>query len=126
MADQALGLHTVIYTLVDGQLLTRATSCTVEHASNSPAVKTVVLGFAGVTPGAPMANVTIECALPADDMELNPTPKLRLNTVVELGVIISGRQSIASGFLTKVNYKHGVDENAVQSIEGIFRMSDFE
>lgn len=126
MADFTPGLHTVIYCLVDGLLFTRETSITIEQVSGSSDVKTVALGYSGVTPGSAMCTVTIENSLPADDMEYNPTPLLRTNAVVELGAIVSGRQMVAKGFLKKVNYKHGVDENAVQSIEGTFRMSDFE
>ncbi len=126
MADVTPGNHTVIYCMIDGQLLNRATSISIEQSSNSPDVKTINLGWSGVTPGSPMATVTIECSLPAEDMEYNPTPKLRTNANIELGIVISGRQSAAKGVLKKVNYKQGVDENAVQSIEGTFRMADFE
>lgn len=126
MADQNLALHSAIFCLVDGQLFTRETSFTLEQKSNSTPVKTVPLGFSGVTPGAAMAEATIENSLPADDMEYNPSATIRLNAVIELGVIVSGRQMVAKGFVTGVTYKHGVDENAVQSITGIFKYSDFE
>jgi hypothetical protein len=126
MADQVLGLHTAIYCLVDGMLFTRETSITIEQASNSTDVDTVPLGFSGVTPGSAKATVTIENSLPEEDMEYNPTPVIRANAVIELGVIISNRQMVAKGFLKKVNYKHGVNQNAVQSIEGTFRMADFQ
>lgn len=98
MADFTPGLHTVIYCLVDGLLFTRETSITgIEQVSGSSDVKTVALGYSGVTPGSAMCTVTIENSLPADDMEYNPTPLLRTNAVVELGAIVSGRQMVGEG-----------------------------
>ena len=113
--------------LVDGLFLTQESSVTVARATNSQAVNTVALGYAGESPGAPMVEITVRNAVPSADFELNPGKFMKKMQEVELGILgPGGKQLTARGFIISDNFQHAV--NSESSLEFSFRgkMKDWE
>jgi len=113
--------------LVDGLFLTQESSVTVARATNSQAVNTVALGYAGESPGAAMVEITVRNAVPSADFELNPGKFMKKMQEVELGILgPGGKQLTARGFIISDNFQHAV--NSESSLEFSFRgkMKDWE
>ena len=106
--------------LVDGLFLTQESSVTVARSTNSQAVNTVALGYAGESPGAPMVEITVRNAVPSADFELNPGKFMKKMQEVEIGVLgPGGKQLTARGFIISDNFQHAV--NAEATLEFHFR-----
>ena len=106
--------------LVEGLFLTQESSVTVARTTNSQAVNTVALGYAGESPGAAMVEITISSAVPSADFELNPGKFMKRNQEVEIGILgPGGKQLTARGFIISDNFQHAV--NSASSLEFQFR-----
>ena len=106
--------------LVDGLFLTQESSVQVQRATNSQAVNTVALGYAGETPGAPMVEITVSSAVPSADFELNPGKFMKRLQECEIGILgPGGKQLTARGFIISDNFQHAV--NSASSLEFSFR-----
>lgn len=121
-----LQLYSNCYVTVDGKLLTQENSVTVEKKSGLNPVFTVATGFAGMTQGATTCEVSIENAVPSSDFELNPDPYMRTGAVVEVGIIMAGRQTVIKGFITDTTYSHSVNDSSKLSMKLLCRFEDFE
>lgn len=93
----------------NGQLLSEESSVTIRRMSGAQQVKTVAKGFAGMSPGSPMIEVTVSNAVPSSDFELNPGQTIQQNEVGELTVFAAGRTLTTKGFIIDDNFSHAVD-----------------
>lgn len=106
--------------LVDGLFLTQESSVQVQRTTNSQAVNTVALGYAGESPGAPMVEITVSSAVPSADFELNPGKFMKRLQECEIGILgPGGKQLTARGFIISDNFQHAV--NSASSLEFSFR-----
>lgn len=113
--------------LINGLLLAQESSVTVARSTNSQAVNTVMLGYAGESPGAKMVEITVRNAVPSADFELNPGKFMIRLEEVEVGILgPGGKQLTARGFIISDNFQHAV--NSESSLEFSFRgkMKDWE
>lgn len=94
---------------VNGTVLSQESSVTVKRTSNSQAVKTVALGYAGESDGAVMTEITISNAVPSVDFELDPGQFINLVEEVEISIFAAGRTMTVSGFIIDDNFSHAVD-----------------
>lgn len=94
----------------NGSLLAEEASVTIKRASNAQIVKTVAKGFAGLSQGAPMCNVSISNAVPSAGFEMDPGDFINQNLVGQLTVIIGDSlQGTANCFITDDTFSHAVD-----------------
>jgi hypothetical protein len=121
-----LTLYSNAYVTVEGKLLTQESSVSVEKKSGLNPVYTVAEGLAGMSQGASTAEISIDNAVPSADFEFNPDAFMRTGAVVEIGVIMAGRQSVFKGFITDATYSHSVNDASKLSMKLLCRFSDFE
>lgn len=118
-------LYSSAYVTIDGKLLTEETSVTVDKKSGLNPVLTVAKGFAGMSQGAAMAEISIENAVPAADFEFNPDQYMRTGAIVEVGVLMATRQTVFKGFITEGTYSHAVNKEGTLSIKITASFEDF-
>ncbi len=119
-------LYSNAFVTFDGKLLVQEAQVTVEKKSGLNPVFTVALGLAGMTQGASTVEITIEEAVPSADFEINPDPYMRTGQVVEVGIIMGGRQSVHKCFLTDATFSHGTNDASKVSMKFLGRFADFE
>lgn len=102
---------------IDGQLLAEEASVTVKRTTAAQIVKTVAKGFAGVSPGAAMIEVSVENAVPADNFELNPQKYMTGLDVAELTIFAANSTLTSKGFILSDNFSHAVDTQSKLSFE---------
>lgn len=123
---QGVQLYSGAYVFVAGALLSQNVSVTVEKKNNGNPIFTLGSGFAGLSLGAGVAEVTIENAVPVKDFEFNPDSYMRTGAVVEIGIVMAARQTVFKGFLQQATYSYAIGDNAKLSIKLICRYEDFE
>jgi hypothetical protein len=97
--------------LWNGAILSEEASVSIKRASNAQVVKTVAKGFAGMSQGAAMVNISISNAVPSSGFEMDPGDLIMNNLIGQLTVIL-GDYSLsltANGFITDDNFSHAVD-----------------
>lgn len=95
----------------NGSALAEEASVTIKRASNAQIVKTVLKGFAGMSQGAPMVNVSISNAVPSAGFEMDPGDFIMNNLIGQLTIILGdySLQLTANGYITDDNFSHAVD-----------------
>lgn len=125
-SDQNLQIYSNAYVSIDGAPLTNEASLTLEKKGRHQEITTLAAGFAGISLGAPVCEVTIESAIPASDFDVNPDFYLRVGEPREIGVVIAGRQTVFKGFITDATYSHSVNKEAQLHLKMLCRYADFE
>lgn len=120
-----LDLYSSMYISVDGTTLVQETSITVEMDSGLKEIITSALGLAGMSQGAPKVEVTVENAVPSADFEYMPDEVMLTGKVVEIGIVVAGRQMLLKGFITKGTLKHSANEASSLSFTATCRFSKF-
>jgi hypothetical protein len=97
--------------LWNGNLLSEEASVTLKRASNAQIVKTVAKGFAGMSKGAVMVNISVSNAVPSAGFELDPGDFIMDNLVGQITLILGdySLELTANGFITDDNFSHAVD-----------------
>lgn len=119
-------LYTLAYVTINGALLTEHASVTVNRASNAQPVMTVAKGFAGVSPGAPTVKIQVKNAVPAADFEFNGGQHISTLELVEVGLIVAGKQLVAKGFIMEDTFQHSVNSESNYDFDVLAGMADFE
>lgn len=120
-------LYSLAYVLVEGMLLAQEGSVSVNRTTNSQAVNTVALGYAGESPGAPMVEIDVKNAVPAADFELNPGKFMKSMKEVEIGVLgPGGKQMTARGFIISDTFEHSVGAESTLSFKFRGKFKDWE
>lgn len=122
----AIQLYSNAYVTIDGRLLTEEAAVTVDKNSGLNPVFTSAKGFSGMSQGAATAEISVDNAVPSADFEFNPDPYMRTGSVVEVGVIMAGRQSVFKGFITNASYSHSVNQESKLSFKIMCGFEDFE
>lgn len=121
-----LQLYATGFVSVDSKILMEETAMSLTKKSGLNPVFTVAKGFAGMSQGATTVEIQIDGAVPSSDFEFMPDQYMRLGTVVDVTVVMAGRQSVHKGFITEANYSHSVNEASKLSMTILAQFSDFE
>lgn len=121
-----LELYSNAYVIVNGTLWAQVASVSIEKKSGSTPQYTLHSGFAGLSQGAGVVEITIDSAVPSKDFEFNPDPQIRTGETIEIGVAMAGRQSVFKGFITDATYSHSVNDSSKLSMKMICRYGEFE
>lgn len=105
----ALQRYTDVSVYVNGRLLIESTSISVNRKSGSQPVNTQAKGFAGMSPGSPMMEITIENAVPSADFELDAGSFIRNMDVNEFMFFAAGKSLTTNGFFTDDSFSGAVD-----------------
>lgn len=119
-------LYSLAYVTIDGALLTEHASVSVKRSTASQAVTTVLKGYAGESPGAPMVEIDVKNAVPSADFEFNPGPFMKKLKQVEIGVLVAGKKMIARGFIISDNFSHAVNGEAALDFQFRGSFVDYE
>lgn len=105
-----LALYAPLYVTVNGTLLLQELSFVMNRTTNSQPVATVALGYAGESPGAAMADIDVDNAVPAAGIEFDAGNFMAALIPVEVACIgPGGKQCAVKGFIIKDTIKHSVN-----------------
>lgn len=121
-----LQLYSSAYVFVAGALLTQESSVTVDKNPGLNLVYTTVVGLAGASQGASVAEITVDNAVPSADFELNPDQFMATGAVVEVKVQMASRTSVFTGFIMGATYSHSVNDSSKLTMKFTCRFAPFE
>lgn len=85
----------------------------IKRISGAQVQKTVLKGFAGMSPGSPMAEITVKNGIPAAGFEVTTIGRdMNELRVVEFTFFAAGKSLTTKGFVTEDNTTHGTDKPA--------------
>lgn len=112
---QQYGLY---FVTVNGPLLVQEQDVTVDRDTHATQVATVPLGFAGVSPGAAMCEISVTNAVPQAGFEFDAGPNLASLAPADVFVIGPGSKTLKGQVIIhKDNTSHGVNKAAVYSFQ---------
>ncbi len=114
------------FVTVNGRLLAEEASVTLTKNSGLNPVFTVAKGFAGMSQGAGTLEIDIESAVPSADFEFAPDAFIKSGSVIEVGVIMANRQTVAKGFIMSASYSHSVNAESKLSMKIMAGLEPFE
>lgn len=94
---------------VEGIPVMQAVSFSVDYETNNNPVRTIALGFAGITPGPGETAVTIESAVPRTGFEINYHKWAKERKAIEVLGYRGGSSISVKGFIKTVGEKIGTD-----------------
>lgn len=112
----ALGNYTQGQIFIEGALCAEEVTFSTSFKTNNQDVITQAKGFAGVTPGAGMTDVTIEEAIPRAGFELDFYKWAKNRTAIEIVGWRGSKKLTIKGFIDGIDEKHGVNTNSIASI----------
>lgn len=119
-------LYSLVYVKMNGALLTQEASVSARRMTNAQVIKTVALGFAGMSPGAPMMELDISNAIPAADFEFDAGPAMLSLQTVEICLEAAGKQMISKFFITEDNTQHAVDSPTKYDFKCVGRFGNWQ
>ena len=120
-------LYSLAFCLVDGMLLAQEGQLSVNRSTNSQAVNTVALGYAGESPGAAMVEIDVKNAVPSADFEMNPGKFMKSLKECEIGILgPGGKQLTARGFIISDTFEHSVNAESSLSFKFRGKFKDWE
>jgi hypothetical protein len=118
------------FVFANGKLLLQAASVTLQKKANSSPQNTLHKGFAGQSKGAGVIEVTIDNAVPVDDIEFVggalPDYWVQSGEPIEIGIVMGSRTTRLRGFIDEASYSHSTNDAARVSIHLIGRLEAFE
>lgn len=125
MATTNLQQYAFFTSYIDGALLSEATSVSIARDSKASQVDTITKGFSGMSPGAAMMSVSLECAIPTAGIEYNPGKVIKGVTVVDITIAGAGKTLSTKGFITKDDISYSVNGEAKIKIEAVCEYADW-
>lgn len=108
--------YTLAFVTLSGTLLAQEQDVTVRRATNSQAVSTVPLGYAGESPGAAMVDIDVQNAVPATGFEFNAGQNMISLTPSKVFIIGPNNQQLKCTVqIIQDTFRHGVNNPAVYS-----------
>lgn len=116
----ALTVYSIGEVYVNGRYLAQEASMQFSRKTNSQAVLTVALGYAGESPGAPMCEVDVTNAVPSAGFELDAgafmgsTGGGAQNALqpVQFTLFVAGKTLVFNGFIIEDSFSHAVNSEA--------------
>lgn len=106
-----LGLYSILVGVVGGNLLAQEQEIDFSRTANAQQVDTVILGFAGMSPGSPMLEVDVNNAAPQGGLEFDAGPYILALGLVPVQVIGPGGKVMkGDAFIISDNGRHGVNQ----------------
>ena len=120
-------LYALAYVEIDGVLQLEEADVTVNRDPKVLPQYTVAKRLAGVSPGAGETMIDVQSAVPVGGFETNPG-KYFVDGPKKCQIrIVAGQQSLTTdGWITKDNFRHGVNKEATISFSGIFELADWQ
>ena len=120
-------LYTIMLGVLNGTLLAEEQEIDFKRTANAVQVDTVLKGFAGLSPGAPMLEVDITNAMPQGGFEFDAGPYIASLTPVAIQVIGPGGKVMkGDAFIVEDQGKHGVGQQARYSMRIITSLKQFK
>lgn len=101
------------------KLLTENGAVTLNWSSGVQRVKTLVKGFAGISPGSAMVEFTIDNAVPALGLEWDPTQYAGDGIECEFTVFMASSTVSFKGYVETIDYSQSTDGEAKLSVKGV-------
>lgn len=106
-------VYSLLYAIVNGNLLIEEASCTVNRQTRSQEVNTGPKGYAGESPGAMMMEVDIMSAVPAIGIEFDAYAAMSGLIPTEIGIMGPGGKTLKQkGFIIADTIKHAVNSES--------------
>ena len=102
---------------IQGALLLEATSVTVDRKTGAQPQLTLAGGFTGMSPGAPMIEISFANAVPAIGMEFDPGKVMKLLMTTAFTVFAANRSLTTTGFITEDSFKKAANSEAALDIK---------
>jgi hypothetical protein len=122
----ALAVYSIGEIVVGGKFLSNEASMAITRRTNSQAVLTVALGYAGESPGAPMTEVEVTNCVPSAGFEMDPGQymgdgapggqQVGLQSV-QFTVFAATQRLVFNGFIVEDNFSHAVNSEAKLSFK---------
>lgn len=122
----ALQKYTNALVLINGSLLTEESSVSIDKKSGLNPVHTTNRGFAGVSQGAAEMTIKIDNAVPSADFEYLPDGDMFAGAIIEVCVLMAGKQTVAKGFIMDAGYSHSVNSEGKLSFTIMCEPAEFE
>ncbi len=121
----ATNLYAIGEIYINSKLCAQEASMTFSRKTNSQAVLTVALGYAGESPGAPMCEVEVTSAVPAAGYEIDPGDFMGSTgddqttglQVVKFTLFVAGQTLAFKGFIIEDSFSHAVNSEAKLSFK---------
>jgi len=109
----SLKQYTLLFGVANGSLLAEEQEIDMTRTTNSQPVSTVLNGYSGESPGAPMQEVDIQNAVPAAGFEFDAGKYMLGLIPVSIQVIgPGGKSNKGQGFIIQDSVRHGVNQEA--------------
>jgi len=112
----AAELYTNAAVYIEGALLLQATSVSITRRTNAQTQLTMALGFAGMSPGAPILEITFSNAVPAAEMEYDAGDVMEALGTQAFTIFAGNRSLTTTGFVTEDTFKKAVNSEAALDI----------
>lgn len=122
----AAELYTNAALYINGAMMLQSVSVQISRKTNAQPQLTLAKGWAGMSPGAPMLEVTFSNAVPAAGMEYDPGAVMAaLGT--EAFTIFAGNASLTTtGFVTEDTFKKAVNSEASHDITMMCEFAEWQ
>ena len=111
---------------MNGALLLEELKFSMSRTTNSQAVTTVAKGYAGESPGGPMAEIDVDNAIPAAGMEFDAGPFMASLTPIEVACIgPGGKRCKVKGFPIGDTIEHATNQPGAYRFKMRAPMSQF-
>jgi hypothetical protein len=108
--------YSLLFETINGTLLAQEQDITVRRTTNSQAVNTVPIGYAGESPGAAMCELDVQNAVPAAGFEYNAGQNMISLTPVKAFTLGPGGQQLKfTGQIISDTLRHGVNNPVTYS-----------
>lgn len=121
-------LYALAYVEIDGVLQLEEADVTVNRDPKLLPQYTVAKRLAGVSPGAGETMIDVTSAVPVGGFEFDPGSKFAQEGPKKVQIrIVAGLQSLTTdGWITKDNFRHGVNKEATITFSGIFELASWQ
>lgn len=102
---------------IRSSMLTEEASITLDRQSGAQRVFTVPKGFAGVSPGARLMELTVDNAVPSTGFEYDPGDDMEGFIEVPLTIYAAGKTLTTTGYVESDSFKHAVNSEAMQGLK---------
>jgi hypothetical protein len=113
----AAELYTNAAVYIQGALLLQATSVTIDRKTGAQPQLTLAGGFVGMSPGAPMMEISFANAVPSAGMEFDPGEFMKLLSTTAFTIFAGNRSLTTTGFVTEDSFKKAANSEAVLDIK---------
>ena len=121
-----LQLYSIMFFSGDGTLLAEEQQIDVRRTANAQRVMTVAKGFAGLSPGAPLMEMTVSNAVPQGGFEFDMGKKIL--GLIPLDVQVwgpGGTTAKGKAFVEHDSIRHGVNQETNYTFECVMPMTLF-